>query len=227
MKGARWLLSPVLGSSLFILLTTIGMLVYDGGTYLDPTTSGYIFTQNYFSDIGRTIARTGAPNLLGQILFTTAAICAGLSIIPFYFKIIKIFPNSRMENKLAQIAAWISIPTGIMYSLVGIGPADTMRLLHYGSMFLALIGTITLSILHILIFIRTKYYPKFYVYLYFMLAAIILFFIIFKIWGPPDTYPEGLIMQVVSQKVTIYSEMIIIAIQSIGAYQFAIKSKIK
>ena len=47
---------------LFVVLTAAAMFIYPGGTNTDKTTAGYSFLGNFFSDLGRTVARGGDMN---------------------------------------------------------------------------------------------------------------------------------------------------------------------
>ena len=53
----------IVGSIQFIILTFIAMIFYEGGTYIDSSTTGYLFWHNYFSDLGRTVAHSGISNV--------------------------------------------------------------------------------------------------------------------------------------------------------------------
>jgi hypothetical protein len=47
----------------FPILTTLSMLLYPGGIRVDPTTEGYHFFQNFFSDLGLTQTYAGGPKI--------------------------------------------------------------------------------------------------------------------------------------------------------------------
>ena len=79
----------IIGCIQFIILTSIAMIFYKGGTYIDPSTSHYVFWNNYFSDLGRTVAHSGISNTFSFILFTVTLSIWGTFQIPFYI----IFPN--------------------------------------------------------------------------------------------------------------------------------------
>ena len=54
MKSWReWVYAAVMvGCIQFVVLTVIAMVFYPGGTHGDPTTKGYSFFRNFFSDLG-------------------------------------------------------------------------------------------------------------------------------------------------------------------------------
>ena len=68
----------------FVFLTMGAMALYPGGTALDPATTHYHFFENFFSDLGRTIARgSNKPNPRGSALFFNAFSSAGVALALF------------------------------------------------------------------------------------------------------------------------------------------------
>ena len=59
-EGNPWLIKlPRLILGIFVVLNIIAMLSYPGGTFLDDATTGYSFTRNFLSDLGRTLSYDG------------------------------------------------------------------------------------------------------------------------------------------------------------------------
>jgi hypothetical protein len=65
--------------NVFIALTTLTMFIYPGGTSADRTTTGCQFFTNFFSDLGRTVARNGAPNSVASLLACSPACASSVS----------------------------------------------------------------------------------------------------------------------------------------------------
>lgn len=219
-----WLLMPAFGCFVFVFFTVIAMIFYPGGTFLNSNTVGYRFWENYFSDLGRTVARNGEPNAISNICFAIATIVTGLSLIPFFFAMQDFFRHDPKSKAYGQIIVILAIPMAISYLLVGLGPADTMRLLHYGAMFIAFILTIIALLCLIIAIWRSKQYPRRYIGLNATIILIICFFIFSQIWGPRDTTIFGLHWQVSAQKITILGEAFLMGVQGIGAYYSALRS---
>lgn len=70
--------------ALFVVLTTVAMLVYPGGTFPIAATHGYQFFINYFSDLGQTRTQSGAANYPSMLLFTTAVVIVGVALAAFF-----------------------------------------------------------------------------------------------------------------------------------------------
>nr|MDO8119047.1 hypothetical protein [Candidatus Sigynarchaeota archaeon] len=56
----------IAGGIQFLILSSISMLTYPGGTKYDPTTIGYLFWNNMFSDLGRIVAHNGVINSIAS-----------------------------------------------------------------------------------------------------------------------------------------------------------------
>ncbi len=102
--------------------------------------------------------------------------------------------------------------------MVGYAPADIMHLMHYGSMFLALIGTILILLFYNLAILSDNKFPRVYAFLNFFLIGLIVFFIFYYTFGPPDTTFNGLVVRVILQKMMIYGEIVDLIFLGIGAY---------
>ena len=120
----------ILGSLQFVLLTTIAMYFYKGGTYIDPTPVGYIFWQNYFSDLGRTVAHSGIPNMTSFILFTVTLSLWGITQIPFYITFPTLFKSYSNLRKVSICGSSLGIISGISYVGIAFTPSDITGSLH-------------------------------------------------------------------------------------------------
>ena len=66
---------------LFIILNIAAMLFYPGSTYRDNLTTGYSFTENFLSDLGRTHTFSDDNNFFSAQLFNISLI-----FLSFLFK---------------------------------------------------------------------------------------------------------------------------------------------
>ncbi len=79
-----WLIIlPKMVLGLFIVFNVIAMFFYPGSTYLNNLSSGYSFTQNFLSDLGRTISYSGESNFFSAQFFNMSLILAGIVFISF------------------------------------------------------------------------------------------------------------------------------------------------
>ena len=78
----------ILGVIQFVILSTIAMASYPGGTPWDPTAVGYTFWQNALSDLGRTVAYNGQGNPIASPLFNSALFLLGLSTFLIFISLL-------------------------------------------------------------------------------------------------------------------------------------------
>jgi hypothetical protein len=67
----------------FVVLTTIAMQVYAGGTIWDPWAPGYTFGGNFLSELGATRAWSGHDNHASMVLFSLALGTLGVAFVLF------------------------------------------------------------------------------------------------------------------------------------------------
>ena len=57
------------GIFLFVILNFISMVIYPGGTIIEPETKGYSFFYNFLSNLGESTAKNGEDNIVSAYLF--------------------------------------------------------------------------------------------------------------------------------------------------------------
>ncbi len=134
-KTWDWMLSQasgilLLGGIQYLVLSTIAMALYPGGTKYDPSTTGYLFWNNMISDMGRTIAHNGAPNAASSALFITAMCILAATFVPFYIALSNQFSSSTRIKRYACTAALLGIGTGLLLALAAMFPQDLFSQLH-------------------------------------------------------------------------------------------------
>jgi len=204
----------------YVILSAIAMFFYGGGTLINPLSPGYSFFGNFFSDLGRTVALSGAPNTTSFILFTISAIFMSFSLIPFSIAMPNFFNEDKMEYKVSNFASFIGILAGVFLIITVLTPWDIFHNVHLlVANFYSLLG-LAVIILFSLVMIRNKKYKNFYAYAFIVLAVIAFIYSIIVLAGPEFTTPEGLTIQVTMQKVVQYSFLTCFFIQGYGAWKF-------
>src|SRR5450432_3483339 len=98
-------------SALFVVLTVAAMAAYPGGALYDHGSHGYLFFQNFFSDLGATKTYSGRSNTLSHVLFTVALASVGLALLAFApsWRVIVARRRARRRAGIAsQVSALIS-----------------------------------------------------------------------------------------------------------------------
>ncbi len=215
----------IVGSGLFLLLTIIAMIVYPGGTKFNHYETRYIFLRNYFSDLGRSTTFLGESNLPTIILFATSLTIVGIALISYF----AIIPLIFKENKKAFVLSLISSINGficaVFYISIGFLPYDLYRSIHTNFVYIAFTGSLLTIFLGMLAIFLKKDYSNLYAWFYLVFLLILIGYLIILYAGPSSDTDFGLYIQVVGQKVIVYTEVISFAIQSFGTIKYLRKNK--
>lgn len=212
----------IIGCLLFILLTTIGMFTFPGGTNTNPNLRSYSFTQNFFSDLGRVHTRSGADNTASRILFMVALSLAGAALIVFFLAFTQFFRRPRWVQAFSLLGTLLGIAAGVCFVGIAFTPADVNGPLH---------GQFVVWAFRLFLFAVVAYlpalfgaapasgrrYPKAFALVFVGFAALLAGYLWLLTAGPSARSPEGLLIQVVGQKVIAYASILSVALQSWGA----------
>jgi hypothetical protein len=105
-------LIPLFGSTLFSLLYFLATLYYPGGTYLNKSSQGFSWAQNYWCNLLSENAINGQHNPARPIAFT-AMIIIGLALSIFWYEFPKWAGLKVKERYIVQASGFISMVTGV------------------------------------------------------------------------------------------------------------------
>ena len=212
-----WLITlPRMVLVLFIIFNIIAMFFYPGSTFLNNSTLGYSFTQNFLSDLGRTMSFSGEVNFFSAQFFNMSLILAGSVFSFFYFNVSKLFLEGN-QRLLALVGSFFGILGGLSLIGVGITPSDLYLDLHiifatwlFRFFFIA-------SIFYSIVIFRHNQYENKYACGYLIFAFSILLYVLVSEFGPdPKISLFALTFQVISQKMILLILMASIYIQTLG-----------
>ncbi|MHA2288515.1 MAG: hypothetical protein ACXABG_06995 [Promethearchaeota archaeon] len=209
----------IFGPAQYIILTAVAMLYYAGGTMIDPLSQGYYFWGNFFSDLGRVIALSGASNIVSFTIFTITALILGFSFIPFAYVISSYFKSDKRQYLIARIGSLISLVSSVFLIAAILTPWDIFDRTHllFSNLFniTGILGIIffTVAVLY------NKDYPNLYGFVYIGLLTIGVIYSIILISIPKSITLDGLILQASMQKVSQYSFLLCFLIQGYGAWK--------
>jgi len=108
-----WVLIPIFGSLLFIVLYIIAAVLYPGGSETDKTSIGFSWTNNFWCNLLKENAINGQPNT-GKAFALTGMIilCPALSI--FWL----VFPKHLITDKSFRLTIQISGIAAMLSSLL-------------------------------------------------------------------------------------------------------------
>ena len=209
----------IFGAAQYIILTAVAMLFYAGGTMIDPLSPGYYFWGNFFSDLGRVIALSGASNVVSFTIFTISASVLSISFIPFAFVISSYFKSDKKQYLVARIGSLICLTSIVFLIATILTPWDVFDKTH---MMFANLFNIT-GVLGVVFFtiavLYNKDYPNLYGFVYIALLIIAVIYTIILISMPKSITSDGLIIQASMQKFSQYSFLLCFLIQGYGAWK--------
>ncbi len=198
----------------FVVLTLAAMLVYPGGTALDAHSRGYAFAFNFFSDLGRTVARNNSPNPVASKLFFVALSSAGIALGVFFL----VFARFFWDGLAQRIATGFGVAFGLLSAsyFVGIAlnPADLRPREHVHFVFAAFRAFPLAVLCFSLAMLLSRSYPKRGLWVFGAFTLVLLAKLALITVGPSPDSPFGLMAQVIGQKVAVYSSLASVAAQS-------------
>jgi len=209
-------LATMVGCIQFVLLTFIAMFSYPGGTHDDPTTTGYSFFSNFFSDLGLTVFPSGETNSVPFFLFTISLTLAGLAIILFFLTTPALFKNTSGRN-ISLLGSFVGVLSGLFYIGIAFTPADLYLEWHENFVLLAFSSFLLVVILYTLAIFLNKDYPNRYAYVYLVFAVLLAAYLWLLFAGPSDIR-----IQATGQKVIVYAEIFCMFIQAYGAQKIEV-----
>ena len=212
-----WLIAlPKMALGLFIVFNLIAMFLYPGSTYLNNLSSGYSFTQNFLSDLGRTLTFSGEVNFLSSQLFNMSLILVGSVFALFYLHVRKVF-NSDKQKILAFIGSFFGVLGGLSLAGVGFAPADLYLEIHIVCATWLFRFFFVASLCYSIVLFRHAQFENKFVAGYLVFTFSILLYILVSELGPdPKISQFALVLQVVSQKIILLILMAAIYMQTLG-----------
>ncbi len=199
----------------FVVVTILAMLVYAGGSAFDPAATGYSFTQNFFSDLGRTVAFDGAANTLASVLFTYALICVGVALAAFGVAVRRLGVGARGARLTAAVVTVTAVVSGVAYIGIACTPYDMAPNAHsrfvdfaFGFLLVFVIGLGGLEI--------RAGWPRGLVVANLAYAAFLTVYVYLLFWGPSTDTTGGLFIMVVAQKIIVYGSIVNLGWQAYG-----------
>ena len=223
-RFAKWAAAALLAAAAqFVVLTLVAMLVYAGGSKFDPAAGGYAFFHNFFSDLGMTETYDGGGNTPAMLLFAYALVCVGVALVAFGFAVRRLTDATRGPGggpargapAAGGVAAVAATASGVSFVGIALTPHDLAGAAHIQFVNAAfgflLVFVLCLGFLEL----RAGWLWRLVVanWIYAVLLAVYVYLLF---WGPLTDYERGLVIQVVAQKVIVYTSIINLGWQALG-----------
>ena len=192
------------------------MLLYAGGTGVNPDAPSYSFWANTITDLGRVRAWSGKDNIGARIFHNIYIIIMAISLILTGIALRDFFIEK--EKDLSDFATTCLIIQGALSLLLLLAPQDTfagLALYALVALFMYLAATIAAYSYKIAIF-HTEEYPNRYgaVFIVLMISSVLYFFMVFIAIGTLGAvYPAAL------EKILFYTTVVCHFFISYGAWK--------
>ncbi len=211
----------MLGCVLFLILTTVAMLLYPGGTRNDPTTRRYQFFANFFSDLGITVAHDGSLNIPCAALFFSALVLGGLAIILFFVAMAQFFRQPLSARALSWLGSSVGVISGLAYVGIAFAPANLLLDAHILLVQVAFLSFLLAVLFYLAAILITESYPNRYATVLVVFAVILAGYLWLLFFGPAAGTSSGLTIQATGQKIVVYAMIVTVFIQAHGARRLA------
>lgn len=202
---------------LFLILTTLAMLLYPGGTHVDHRTEGYLFFQNFFSDLGLTQTYAGGPKTASYLLFTIALGLAGGALAIYFTIAPSLFNTSRTTKNLSRIGSVFGFISGLAFIGVALTPANLYNTPHKLLVQLAFVTFFIGTLFYAIAIFLSDAIPNRYAWVNTAFAILLGIYIWLIFFGPGIQTPNGLVIQVTGQKIIANAAIVCMFIQALGA----------
>ena len=211
---------------LFVVLTAVAMLLYPGGTIVDPTTQGYRFFENYFSDLGLTHSRSGTPNLPAMLCFIVALVSVALALGAFFWAFTRCFAADPRALRRSRIAAVVGSITALCFIGVAAAPRDLAYVVHIVFELTAfptflVAAAFAIAALRALERAAPPGLPRRFLWGFVVLAVALAAYIALLAFGPPDWVLTGERIDITGQKLIVYTAIATICVQALQARRLA------
>lgn len=201
----------------FILLTTVAIAFYSGGNDTEPSAGGYSFTRNFFSDLGATRPYDNEANVAAAVMFMLALACVGVALMSFAFDHVAFEGRGRLA-RLGKVSVPVAIVSGLAFIGIGATPWNVSEGLHllfvqiaFGFLLIYVAMLITLQI--------ANGWSRAFTALNVAYVVLLAAYVVVLFFGPdPDASLSGLMIQVLAQKVIVFSSVLNLGLQALGVW---------
>ncbi|MBY9008099.1 MAG: hypothetical protein KGD63_15265 [Candidatus Lokiarchaeota archaeon] len=207
----------------YIILSSIAMIFYSGGTLNNHLSLGYNFWNNFFSDLGRFIALSGQPNYISFTIFTISALIMSISLIPFIISLYKLFQDKNKENNYIIFGSIFGLCAAFFLILTVLTPWDLFLGIHlvFSNLF-NFCGAIA-AFFYFMGIIINKKYSNIYGLLFLLLLILAFTYIFLSLITSEFFNEDKILIQASYQKISQYTFLLCYCVQGFGAIEYKLK----
>jgi len=203
----------------FLFLTCLAMVVYPGGTIANPVANSYMFSENFFSDLGRLTTFNGSSNVLSCIIFASAMLMAAVGqslYLSMKWQILQ--SSSRVFALFGCLFGFIATAGQIGVAMT---PGDLLGKIHMDFVYLLFCSFLISSSFFMIAIFKTKHYPNIYGWAFAGFGILLASYVLLLFYGPSIRTQTGLMIHAVAQKIIVYAQVLSIGIQLFGIRSLA------
>lgn len=199
-------------------VATVGaMALYPGGSVTDKASAGYVFSRNFFSDLGMVTAHNGAPNGASMTLFFTALLLVGVGLVAFFVAYPRLFAADARARGWVRAGALFGVLAGVGFIGVACTPADLLLGPHIACVKFAFRCFPLAALCCAVAIFRAEAYPRAYGWVFVAFGVGLVAYLLLLEFGPAVTTDAGLAIQVGGQKLVVYGSVTSVMLQAVGA----------
>lgn len=196
------------------LLAIVAIVQYPGGTFRDHSTRGYSLTHNFLSDLGATVAHNGQPNGLGSALFIASLTLLVIGLGGCLVGLVRLYAGTPAGRSLAMAAGIVAMVVCASFIGVAATPENRMLSLHIQLTKLAFRAFPLATLLLALASRADRGIPRQVSIGWVVLTVVLAAYVGILDWGPSTRTPNGLVVQVVAQKIVTISAVLLIVFET-------------
>ncbi|MBR66286.1 MAG: hypothetical protein CMC58_06265 [Flavobacteriaceae bacterium] len=202
------------GIFLFVILNFISMVIYPGGTIIEPETKGYSFFYNFLSNLGESTAKNGEDNIVSAYLFNSSMLILAISYFLFYVSYLRIqlkFNRNKILNFLSLSTIIISL---VSFILVAVFSSDNSTFdIHVFFVKVAFRLLLIHCFIQLFIVYKSKLSKRMFTSSSIFCFMLLLFIIVMEYGPNPFLDNRSLLIQVSSQKMIVISILLYFFVQ--------------
>ena len=203
-----------IGIFLFVILNFISMVIYPGGTIIEPETKGYSFFYNFLSNLGESTAKNGEDNIVSAYLFNSSMLILAISYFLFYVSYLRIqlkFNRNKILNFLSLSTIIISL---VSFILVAVFSSDNSTFdIHVFFVKVAFRLLLIHCFIQLFIVYKSKLSKRMFTSSSIFCFMLLLFIIVMEYGPNPFLDNRSLLIQVSSQKMIVISILLYFFVQ--------------
>jgi hypothetical protein len=187
----------------FVVASVVAMWLYPGGTFLDPSTTRYLFFHNFLSDLGIATSWGRHSNRVGATLFVASELVLVLALIAFFAGLVRLHSAHAASRNWARAGGAAGVLAGLSFVAAALLPADQFLVLHVQAAKMAFRAILVAVALFAFASARDVRFSRRAATTWLALTIVLALYIVMLEWGPRLTSPENLFMQVTAQKFSV------------------------